>query len=391
MDIRQMKVCIILPCVLPVPATKGGAVEILTESLVYYNSIYKKLKLTVVTIYDEEAYMLSKKYSEVEWIFIKKNVLIKYTDYFFRALRRITKHTFKVSLYDYVVLNKIKNKKFDKIVFEGGNAFFAVKYKKYFPKEKMYYHFHSILRPNYKIEECFSNIFTISEYLKKEFLKSTSFKEQNVHVLLNGIRLENFIRRPDESKIRQYKSAFSIKEDDFVLIYVGRLIKEKGVHELIQAINKVNDKSIKLFIAGSGTGFNSDYVNEIKECAEMPDNIFMLGYVSNEQLYEYYHLADCFIMPSICEEGAGLVQSEAYAAGIPAIVSDRGGIPEYRIKGASMVVEYGDEFVINLQKAIIDMKLAVKNRQYCSKDIQEEIQKYSDEEYYLNYVKLLQK
>ena len=67
----MISVCLIIPNAFPVPAVKGGAVETLVNNLLDENEIYGNLIITVVSIYDEQAKMISSKYKNTEFIFIK--------------------------------------------------------------------------------------------------------------------------------------------------------------------------------------------------------------------------------------------------------------------------------------------------------------------------------
>lgn len=389
---EKIKVCFILSQGLPVPAVKGGAVEILAENMAIYNEKYKYLDLTIVSKYDEKAKIKSNVYHETHWIYIKKNKIDKISDYLFRIIRRVTNKSFCIGTYDRKVLNVLKKEKYDRIVFEGGNVFFASHYHQYFSREKLLYHFHCVERPNYKLYKFVAGTIGISQYVLEVLLQHCIFPENRNYVLLNGIEIDKFAKKISNNESYALKDRWGIKEEDFLLLYVGRLLTVKGIKECMQAIMKIHNSKIKLLVIGEGTRFNFIFINELKKIAKKSNKrIQLVGYVANELLYQYYQIADCVIMPSICEEGAGLVQSEAYAAGKPVIATDIGGIPEYQIKEGSILVKYDNKFVVNLSNAILQMKNKVELGKINKKILISKSKTYSAEQYYLNYVKILQK
>lgn len=73
-------ILMISPCDLPIPAVKGGAVSTLIESLVKENSLQGKVNIELVSIYDETAQRISKKYKNTKFIWIKLPKIIKKLD-----------------------------------------------------------------------------------------------------------------------------------------------------------------------------------------------------------------------------------------------------------------------------------------------------------------------
>lgn len=108
----------------------------------------------------------------------------------------------------------------------------------------------------------------------------------------------------------------------FIVFFVGRLIPEKGIVELLDAA-KIWNKKITLVIAGYGPleSYIKNQENKIK-------NLSFLAKIGNDQLPLYYSAADLLLVPSVHEEGFGRVILESLACGTPVIGSNRGAIPE---------------------------------------------------------------
>jgi glycosyltransferase involved in cell wall biosynthesis len=129
----------------------------------------------------------------------------------------------------------------------------------------------------------------------------------------------------------------------FVVLFVGRLVEEKGLLVLLKAAIKWN-KNITLAIIGAGP-----LELEVKRSQEINKNIIFLGKVDNEKLSLYYSAADLLIVPSISEEGFGRVILESLACGTPVVGSSRGAIPEAIDKSVGELINVS---VIGVRKVI---------------------------------------
>lgn len=119
----------------------------------------------------------------------------------------------------------------------------------------------------------------------------------------------------------------------FLVLFVGRLVEEKGILELLQAA-KIWNKDITLSIIGSGP-----LEENIKYQMLNTKNINFFGKVDNDKLPLYYSSADVLIVPSIHEEGFGRVILESLSCGTPVIGSNRGAIPEVMDKTVGKIIE----------------------------------------------------
>ena len=112
-----------------------------------------------------------------------------------------------------------------------------------------------------------------------------------------------------------------------IILFVGRMVKAKGVHVLIKALAKIKKACNKEFIAiFIGDGEHKAYFETLARFLNI--NADFLGKVSEEILEEYYKEADLVVVPSLFPELFGLVILEAMSYGKPVIASRIGGIPE---------------------------------------------------------------
>lgn len=129
------------------------------------------------------------------------------------------------------------------------------------------------------------------------------------------VDLNNFRKIDDAKKLLGWGN-------DFNALFVGRLVEEKGVNELLDAL-KILDKKIKINICGSGP-----LSKKIQLLSTKFKNLNFLGVINKDQLPVYYSASDILIIPSISEEGFGRVIIESLACGTPVLGSNRGAIPE---------------------------------------------------------------
>lgn len=150
------------------------------------------------------------------------------------------------------------------------------------------------------------------EYFKKTYGRETTF-------IPNGIDI------PQIRKAQSITQKWGLTKDSYVL-FMARIVPEKGLHYLIEAWKKVvaeinTDK--KLVIAGAASHTN-EYHNRIMEMCKGDESIVMTGFVQGQELQELYSNAYLFVLPSDIE-GMSMGLLEALSYGNTCLVSD---IPE---------------------------------------------------------------
>lgn len=150
-----------------------------------------------------------------------------------------------------------------------------------------------------------SAIIAVSPKIKERLLKISS--EAKVYYIPNGIS-ERFISEP------------KIPDDKITVGYAGRLVKEKGVIEIITALKGL--ENVDLHIAGTGP-----LETYIQTLANKWNNIHYLGSIPPENMPRFYRNIDIFVLPSQME-GMPMTVLEAMASGKVVVASAVGGIPE---------------------------------------------------------------
>ena len=174
-----------------------------------------------------------------------------------------------------------------------------------------------------------------SNYMKNEIQRLFGLPFDKINVIPNGINLSNFtgIERDYDFR-RQYAM-----DNEKIILYVGRLVYEKGIQNLIAAMPKVlsNYNDAKLIIAGRG-----GMIDELRaEAASLGLNnkIYFTGYLDSKQVQKMYKCADVAVFPSTYEP-FGIVALEAMLAGVPTVVSDVGGLNEIVNHGVDGMKSY---------------------------------------------------
>lgn len=162
-----------------------------------------------------------------------------------------------------------------------------------------------------------------SNYMKNEIQRLFGLPFDKINVIPNGINLSNFtgIERDYDFR-RQYAM-----DNEKIILYVGRLVYEKGVQHLIAAMPKIlsNYHDAKLIIAGRG-GMMDELRAEASNLG-LNDKIYFTGYLNSKQVQKMYKCADVAVFPSTYEP-FGIVALEAMLSENPVVVSDIGGLNE---------------------------------------------------------------
>ncbi|RZN55798.1 MAG: glycosyltransferase family 1 protein [Candidatus Methanomethylicota archaeon] len=115
-----------------------------------------------------------------------------------------------------------------------------------------------------------------------------------------------------------------------IVLFVGRLVYEKGPHILIEAANILRRNDIKFLFVGEGS--MKPYLLELGKKLGLSEKLYFLGHIPDDILYAIYKMASVAVFPSLYEP-FGIVALEAMALGTPVIASAVGGLNEIIING----------------------------------------------------------
>lgn len=190
----------------------------------------------------------------------------------------------------------------------------------------------------------------------KEYLEVFGF--QNVEHLPYFLNVKNYCFNP------------KLKKDGNIL-YVGRLVKEKGIEDLIKALPKVTSKISQANLIIAGDGPQRKHLISLTKKLEMTNKVDFVGKIPHKKIKEYYQEASVVVVPSLCLDNSPNVIYEAFPSGRPVIASNRGGMADFVKDGKTgFLFESGN--VENLAQKIITIfkndglfrKLSVDCRQF---------------------------
>lgn len=168
-----------------------------------------------------------------------------------------------------------------------------------------------------------SAIIAVSSHTMKWMLKVFGAKlRRRTRIMPGGIDLESLTKIKELSN-GKFRKKYRL-DDSKIILFVGRLTKEKGVEYLVRAAKNLKDATICII----GDGNYRSYLEEIVK-SEKIKNVKFLGYFGKEKtqdLHRFYYNSDIFVLPSIVDESLGLVTLEAMAYGTPIVASNKGGI-----------------------------------------------------------------
>ncbi len=168
-------------------------------------------------------------------------------------------------------------------------------------------------------------ITTNSTYTKSRVLQINDTVSNKTHVIPMGVDTEKFNAYGRDS-LETYFDA------DCIILTAGRLISIKGINYLIQSMPQILQRFPKAKLVICGDGPEKGNLQRLAEALNISERILFTGYISHDEMIQYYKSADVFILPSIeidgYKEGLGMVIIEAMACGTPVIGTNIGGITD---------------------------------------------------------------
>lgn len=340
----------------PIPAIRGGAMEAGVTRMMDMNEKFQEMEFFILSKADEGLKEVEKNYKCSKIIQIEPNRIYCFIGYVHRILRKLSGHRLPIKTpYMNVVNRQLIRGDYDIVMFCTSNDYVAQISKKV--KSKIVYRVVSdyLTKESYGIETIKDRVdkYYTFNYIKRRMMAMLDLPEDKFWGANNSID----ISIPDENTRkeirRDIRKKLKIEENEIVLIYVGRLSKEKGPLELISAVKQV--PNCKLIVVG-GENFNSDkqtdYVNELhKEAEECGARVIFTGYLPAPEARKYMYAADVASVPSICNEAASSALLEFRVSMLPTVASNMGGMKDNAGENV-LWVEYDVNYIDGLAGAI---------------------------------------
>lgn len=208
-----------------------------------------------------------------------------------------------------------------------------------------------------------------SEYMKNEVKQVFQISDDKLSVIPNGVDTRKF---DGIEKDISFRRNFALDEEK-IIFFVGRIVNEKGVHILIDAVPKVlsNYYNVKFVIAGKGN--QMEYLKWKVSDMNISSKVHFTGYISDNDLLKLYKCADIAVFPSLYEP-FGIVALEGMVANVPVVVSDTGGlgaIVEHEVDGMKAYTGNANSLADSIIAILNDPEKAEKMRKKAFEKVNE--------------------
>lgn len=391
-----MKLAILTSGILPVPAVQGGAVENLIDFYLEYNDKHRLHDITVYSVWHPDVEKHPALKSEVNHY-----IYIKVDGWWNKLKKKIYQKTHGKEYYHYTIeyflheaIKDIRKQQFDVVLLENRPGY-AMKLKAV-TEAKLIYHLHNekltpIVPLSKDIYIAADKILTVSNYIKNQ-VQTISPDTHKTETVYNGINLSAF--SPDT--LSKSREEMGLSAGDFTMVFSGRVNKEKGIMELIEAMNQLKDyPQIKLLVIGSSFYGNAnnenDFAKALKQKAEdVKNRIIFTGFIPYSDMPQYLRIADISIIPSVWDDPFPTTVLEAQAMGLPIITTRRGGIPEEVTEENAILLDTDEHFVDNLAAAILDLYEHPEKRKQMAAASLERSKLFDKETYAKNFFEALE-
>jgi glycogen(starch) synthase len=196
------------------------------------------------------------------------------------------------------------------------------------------------------------NVICCSNYMLREVSGNMGCPREKMSVITNGY--EGGSMGSPASLVRENYAQNGQK----LVIYVGRLVYEKGPHILLEAASKLKHLDLKYLIVGDGS--MKPYLVDLSRKLGISERVYFLGHISDSELATFYQWSSAAVFPSLYEP-FGIVALEAMGAGIPVVVSATGGLDEIvqdGYNGLKFMPGSSDSLTYQLNRVITDKALS---------------------------------
>jgi len=212
-------------------------------------------------------------------------------------------------------------------------------------------------------------IITISNYIGNTICGYFPEAVPMVRTIYSGVDLSRFSPWLESDAARQARDAIRNEHQlgsKKVILFVGRLTRNKGPHVLIKALSHLEHSDAALVVVG-GTWYQdetvfSDYVSYVRALAAKSSiPVILTGYVPAQEVHRWFYAGDVFVCTSLWEEPLARVHFEAMATGLPFLTTARGGNPEVIRDGNGILIENPHdphEYAHHLNRLLSDLEMS---------------------------------
>ena len=179
-------------------------------------------------------------------------------------------------------------------------------------------------------------LIAVSKETKEDVIKHFDVDESKIHVIYNGINLQQYKTTSDTSTLDEY----GVDKNKPYVLFVGRITRQKGIIHLVNAIKYIDPDTQIVLCAGAPDTkeIGLEMENAVNEVKKTRDNVIWIDkMVTKEEIIQLYSHADVFCCPSIYEP-FGIINIEAMACDTAVVASAVGGIKEVVVDGETGIL-----------------------------------------------------
>lgn len=182
----------------------------------------------------------------------------------------------------------------------------------------------------------------------KNDLVNIGVYENKIDIIPTGVSVDKY--KPTNKPLTQ----MDFIEKDFIILFVGRLVENKGVINLIMAFKKVLDEKVKANLVIVGEGNLKKKLIDLTKKLGLSENVHFMGSFKQEMMPYVYPKANVLVLPTIYKEPFGIVAIEALASGIPVIATEIDGL-KYIINDGDVGFLVKPNDIESLSKKILEI------------------------------------
>lgn len=209
-----------------------------------------------------------------------------------------------------------------------------------------------------------------SNYMTSHVRWAFGLPNDKLVMVPNGVNTEMY-DKINQSGLSEFRRKYALPEEKIVL-FVGRLVYEKGVHVLVNAIPRIIDKVNAKFVI-VGNGYMKDQLLSIVKSMGLEHKVLFAGFLDEADLVKLQKCADVSVVPSLFEP-FGIVALEAMAAQSPVVVSDTGGLSEivdHDLTGVKVYPNNPDSLAWGITRVLLDSNYSTSLRINAYKKVRE--------------------
>jgi len=209
-----------------------------------------------------------------------------------------------------------------------------------------------------------------SNYMVSHVRWAFGLPEDKLVMIPNGVNVQEYTENKN-TDLNQFRRRFALPEEKIVL-FVGRLVYEKGIHVFVNAAQKVSEKVNAKFVI-VGNGYMKEPLSNLVKSMGLAHKVMFTGFVDDETLRSLQRCAGVCVVPSLFEP-FGIVALEAMAAKSPVVVSDTGGlseIVEHDVSGVKVYPDNPDSLAWGIKRVLLDENYANRLRNNAYKRVEE--------------------